>query len=214
MNWEFQNVLCIEKSNNSIYKNEYNSKLLYLNKFGIKNLKWCSFHHNFMRKLFFLFAFVCLFTLNSCGVYNFTGSGKIDAKTFQVNFFQNNAELIEPGIDRTFTLQLQDLIQNQTNLNLVKNGGDLVYEGEITDYRISPMTATADQRAAQNRLKIRINVRFSNKNKETDNFEKSFEFFYDYPADQQLTGSTLSAGLKEIFDRISQDIFNESLAKW
>jgi hypothetical protein len=76
------------------------------------------------------------------------------------------------------------------------------------------MTATADQRAAQNRLKIRINVRFTNKNKETDNFEKPFEFFYDYPADQQLTGSTLSTGLKEIFDRISQDIFNESLAKW
>ncbi|OAZ03061.1 LptE family protein [Flavobacterium succinicans] len=167
-----------------------------------------------MRKLFFLFAFVCLFTLNGCGVYNFTGSGKIDAKTFQVNFFQNNADLIEPGIDRTFTNQLQDLIQNQTNLNLVKNTGDLVYEGEITDYRISPMTATADQRAAQNRLKIRINVRFTNKNKETDNFEKPFEFFYDYPADQQLTGSTLSTALKEIFDRISQDIFNESLAKW
>lgn len=167
-----------------------------------------------MRKLFYLFAMVCLFTLNGCGVYNFTGSGKIDAKTFQVNFFQNNAELIEPGIDRTFTLQLQDLIQNQTNLNLVKNGADLVYDGEITDYRISPMTATADQRAAQNRLKIRINVRFTNKNQETDNFEKSFEFFYDYPADQQLTGSTLSTGLKEIFDRISQDIFNESLAKW
>jgi hypothetical protein len=48
--------------------------------------------------------------------------------------FQNNAELIEPGIDRTFTLELQDLIQNQTNLNLVKNGADLTYEGEI-DYR-------------------------------------------------------------------------------
>ena len=147
-------------------------------------------------------------------MYNFTGSSKIDAKTFQVNFFQNNADLIEPGIDRTFTLQLQDLIQNQTNLNLVKNGGDLVYEGEITDYRISPMTATADQKAAQNRLKITINVRFTNKNKETDDFEKSFEFFFDYAADKQLTGALLNDALKEIFDRISQDIFNESLAKW
>lgn len=167
-----------------------------------------------MRKFILLGTFFSLFLLTNCGVYNFTGTGKIDAKTFQVNFFQNNAELIEPGIDRTFTLQLQDLIQNQTNLNLVNNGGDLVYEGEITDYRISPMTATADQKAAQNRLKIRINVRFTNKNKETDNFEKSFEFFYDYPADQQLVGSVLNTGLKEIFDRISQDVFNESLAKW
>ena len=167
-----------------------------------------------MKKIHLLAIFIVLLATNSCSVYNFTGTGKIDAKTFQVGFFQNNAELIEPGIDRRFTLELQDLIQNQTNLNLVKNGADLSYEGEIVDYRISPMTATADQRAAQNRLTIRINVRFANKKKETDDFEKSFSFFYDYPAEQQLTGATLNSALKNIFERISQDIFNESLAKW
>ncbi len=64
-------------------------------------------------------------------IYNFTGTGKIDAKTFQVNYFQNSAELIEPGIERTFTQSLQNLIQNQTNLSLTNSGGDLVYEGEI-----------------------------------------------------------------------------------
>lgn len=167
-----------------------------------------------MRKKHYILLLVSLFLLNGCGVYNFTGTGKIDAKTFQVSFFQNNADLVEPGIDRTFTLQLQDLIQNQTNLNLVKNGGDLTYEGEIVDYRISPMTATADQQASQNRLKIRVNVKFTNKNKEPDNFEKTFEFFYDYPATTQLSGALLNTALKEIFDRITQDIFNESLAKW
>jgi hypothetical protein len=166
-----------------------------------------------MKKAHYLLI-ISSFILNSCSVYNFTGTGKIDAKTYQVNFFQNNADLIEPGIDRTFTLTLQDLIQNQTNLNLVKNGGDLTYEGEIIDYRISPMTATADQQAAQNRLKIRINVRFTNKNKEADDFEKVFEFYYDYPANQQLTGTTKDTALKDIFERITQDIFNESLAKW
>jgi hypothetical protein len=161
--------------------------------------------------LLFLFS---LITLSSCSVYNFTGTGKIDAKTFQVNYFQNNAELIEPGIERTFTLQLQDIIQNQTNLNLVQTGADLSYDGEITDYYISPMTATADQQAAQNRLSISVKVRFTNKKKESDDFEKTFSFFYDYPARDQLTGSTLSNALKEIFERITQDIFNESLAKW
>lgn len=158
--------------------------------------------------------------LSGCGYYNFTGqAGKIDAKTFQVNFFQNNADLIEPGIDRDFTLALQDLIQNQTNLNLVSTGGDLVYEGEIIDYRTTPMTATAvtstgDVGAAQNRLTIRINVRFTNKKKETDDFEKSFEFYKDYDGRTQLVGSALNAAIKEIYDRITQDIFNESLAKW
>lgn len=175
------------------------------------NLK---FRKRIMKKTFPILFLIVLLTLSSCSVYNFTGTGKIDAKTFQVGYFQNNAELIEPGIERTFTLQLQDLIQNQTNLNLVQTGGDLSYEGEITNYNISPMTATADQQAAQNRLTISINVRYSNKNKESDDFEKKFSFFYDYPANDQLTGTTLNNGLKEIFERITQDIFNESLAKW
>ena len=177
-----------------------------MNIFGFLNQK--------MKNLPYLYLVLIAFTFSSCSVYNFTGTGKIDAKTFQVNFFHNNAELVEPVIDRTFTLTLQDLIQNQTNLNLVKNGADLTYEGEIIDYRISPMTATADQQASQNRLKIRINVRFTNKKTEKDDFEKAFEFFYDYPANAQLNGSTLNKALDEIFERITQDIFNESLAKW
>ena len=167
-----------------------------------------------MKKIHFIVAILILFTLNGCSVYNFTGAKPIDAKTFQVNYFQNNAELVQPGIERTFTLKLQDLIQNQTNLNLISSGGDLLYEGEIVDFRITPMTATADLKAAQNRLTIAVNVRFSNKNKEADDFEKRFSFFYDYPATEQLIGSRLTSALDEIFERITQDIFNESLAKW
>ncbi|WP_298221178.1 LptE family protein [Flavobacterium sp.] len=167
-----------------------------------------------MRHLKYLLLFIIAFSINGCSVYNFTGTGKIDAKTFQVNYFQNNAPLIEPGIERVFTQKLQNLIQNQTNLNLVSNGGDLIYEGEIVDYRISPTTATADQLAAESRLTITVNVRFSNKNKEADSFEKKFNFFYNFPGTEQLVGSRLTAALDEIFERITQDIFNESLAKW
>lgn len=165
-------------------------------------------------KIYYLFLLIIGFSLNSCSVYNFTGTGKIDANTFQVNYFQNNAELIEPGIERTFTLRLQDLIQNQTNLNLTNTQGDLVYEGEIVDYRITPMTATADQRTSQSRLTISVLVRFTNNNKEEDDFEKRFSFFYDYPSTATLVGPTLTTALDVIFERITQDIFNDSLAKW
>ncbi|MCF8320718.1 MAG: hypothetical protein K9I35_05880 [Flavobacterium sp.] len=167
-----------------------------------------------MRKINFIIAFLTLITFSSCSVYNFTGTGKIDAKSFQVNYFQNSAPLIEPGIERIFTQRLQNLIQNQTNLNLTSSNGDLVYEGEIVDYRISPMTATADQRTSQNRLSIIVNVRFTNKNKEADNFEKKFSFYNDYDGANQLVGAKLSENLDIIFERITQDIFNESLAKW
>ncbi len=165
----------------------------------------------FKHILLFLTTTVCF---NSCKYYNFTGTGKIDADSFQVNYFQNNAELVEPGIERTFTLALQDLIQNQTSLSLTNSGADLIYEGEITDFRISPMTATADQRAAQNRLYISINVRFINKKHPEDDFEKRFSHFYDFGANTQLAGSALSTALDEIYERITQDVFNESLAKW
>ena len=73
-----------------------------------------------------------------CGAYSFTGiSLSAETKTFQVNYFQNTSALIEPGIERDFTLALQDLILNQTNLDLVKSKGDILYEGEIIDYRDS-----------------------------------------------------------------------------
>jgi hypothetical protein len=146
--------------------------------------------------------------------YSFTGADTGDAKTFQVNFFQNNADLIEPGLDIDFTNALQDLIQNQTSLNLVNSGGDLIYEGEITEYRIAPMTATAENTAAQNRLTIGVNVRYFNINDSEKDFEKKFSFFFDYPAGAQLIGGTKDEAFEVIFERLTQDIFNASLANW
>ncbi len=157
-------------------------------------------------------------SLNGCGIYNFTGGNVGTAKTFQVNFFQNYASdnpgsTIEPGLDNTFTLALQDFIQNQTSLDLTNTNGDLIYEGEIVEFRVSPMSATAQQTAAQNRLTIGINVRFYNTTKEDADFEKRFSFFYDYPADSMLD-SVKNDAFDAIFERILQDIFSASLADW
>ena len=154
------------------------------------------------------------FTFFGCGPYSFTGVNQLTAKTFQVNYFQHNAPLIEPGLERYFTLALQDIILNQTSLDLVKSGADLTYEGEIVEYRISPTTATADNRAAQNRLTISVNVRFFDKNDEESDLEKRFSFFYDYDGSAQLVGSQKDTAIEEIFERITQDIFNATLAKW
>lgn len=168
-----------------------------------------------MNLLKYLLLFTISITIIGCGAYSFTGASiSPDTKTFQVNYFQNNALLVEPGLDRDFTNALTDLILNQTNLSLVKSGGDLVYEGEITNYRISPTTATAQNTAAQNKLTITVNVRFYNTNNEEDDFEQSFSFFYDYPGEAQLIGSQKDAAHEEIFERLTQDIFNASLAKW
>ena len=106
------------------------------------------------KKYYILFGF-SLFTL-SCGIYSFTGSSiPIGVETFQVDYFENSAggrpgSTVEPGIDRDFTIALQDLIVNQTSLNLVNQGGDIIYSGDIIEFSVTPMAATAEIKAAQN----------------------------------------------------------------
>ena len=164
----------------------------------------------------FVRLFILILFTTSCSVkYSLTGASiSPETKTFQVNYFQNNAPLIEPGIERDFTNKLIDLLINQTSLELVKSNGDLTYEGEIVEYRISPTTATANNTAAQNRLTIAVNVRFFDKSDSEADFEKRFSFYYDYAGNIQLVGGQKDIAVDEIFERITQDIFNASLAKW
>jgi len=164
--------------------------------------------------IIYILATILSFTFISCGIYSFTGGNVGDAKTIQIDFFKNESPLVEPTLSQLFTQELQDLFTTQTNLTLVNDGGDLYFEGEITDYNITPMSATSDQTASQNRLTIIINVRFTNKLVEDDDFEKKFSFYSDFDASEQLIGTVLDSALEEINERITQDIFNASVAKW
>jgi len=166
-----------------------------------------------------LVVFILVFATQSCVIYSFTGASiPPGVTTFQVNFFENQAgnrpgSTVEPGLDNDFTNALQDLIMNQTNLNLVSQDGQLIYEGEITEYSVTPMSATSQNTAAQNRLKMTVDFRFFNIQKEEDDFNKKYSFFYDFPAELQVY-DVIDSAHKEIFDRITQDIFNDTLAKW
>jgi hypothetical protein len=169
-----------------------------------------------MKKTFNIFCLlILLLVAQSCGIYSFGGVTLDDRiKTVQIDYFPNSSPLVEPTLSQEFTLALQDLFLSQTNLNLVNSGGDLLFEGEITGYRINPMTATSQQTAAQNRLTVTVNIRYFNKYEEENDFERSFSFYHDYDANSQLTGSVLDEAFEVILERITQDIFNESVAKW
>ena len=168
---------------------------------------------------YILIVIICSIIPISCGIYSFTGSSiPIGVETFQVDYFENTAggkpgSTIEPGLDRDFTIALQDLIVNQTSLNLVNDGGDIIYSGEIVEYSVTPMAATAEIKAAQNRLSMSVMVSYENMLNEEDNIEKRFSFYYDFPGNLQVYDIKDSA-LEEIFERITQDIFNETLVKW
>ncbi len=157
---------------------------------------------------------IALVLIQGCGAYSFSGiSISPETKTFQVNFFQNQSPRIFPGVDQTFTNQLQDLILNQTNLDLVTSSADLIYEGEIVQDYVSPNTATSDITAAQNRLTISVNMRFYDSKDPAQDLEQRFSFFFDYPASAS-ENTVRDEALQVIFERITQDIFNATLARW
>ena len=121
-----------------------------------------------------LLALVC----QGCGFYSFTGASiPAEAKTVSVQYFPNQAQLINPALSNDFTTALRDAMMNQTSLDMVESSGDLAFEGEITDYRTTPVAITSEQTAALNRLTITVNVRFVNLFDEKKNFETKFTHY-------------------------------------
>ena len=154
-------------------------------------------------------AFVC----HGCGIYTFSGASiPAEAKTGSVDYFPNHAQLVNPMLSNDFTNALRDAMTNQTTLDMVESGGDIAFEGEITDYRTMPVAITG-QTAAMNRLTITVKVRFSNRFDETKDFEQSFSHYEDYPSNQDL--NAVQGGLTPvIIDALVEDIFNKALVNW
>ena len=75
-------------------------------------------------KQIIVFTSICLILIG-CGAYSFTGGNTGDAKTIQIDFFPNQAPLVEPVLTQRFTNDLQDLFTRQTNLTLTNSNGDL-----------------------------------------------------------------------------------------
>ena len=154
-------------------------------------------------------AFIC----QGCGIYSFSGASiPAEAKTVSVAYFPNHAQLVNPMLSNNLTNALRDAMTNQTTLDMVESGGDLSFEGEITDYRTSPVAITG-QTAAMNRLTVTVQVRFSNLIDDSKDFEQSFSRYEDYPSDQDLT-SVQESLTATIIEQLVEDIFNKALVNW
>lgn len=134
-------------------------------------------------------------------------------KTFTVYYFPNRARLVNPTLSQSFTEGLKEKMLRQTWLNEQSDGGDLEFQGQITDYQVRPMAIQKDDQASQNRLTITVKVKYTNNVEPDLNFEKSFSGFEDFDSTSDL--SSVEEGLvPEILSKIWEDIFNETVANW
>lgn len=154
-----------------------------------------------------------LFLLIACKVnYSFTGIST-DAKSVSIQFFENYAPLAPPTFSQEFTEALKDIFLQQTNLQLLKDQGELQFEGEVTDYRTEPVAITGDEQTALNRLSITVKVRFTNTLKDDQNFERTFTRFEDYDSSVSLS-SVEDELVDNILDQLTQDILNAAIGDW
>src|SRR5688572_535220 len=164
----------------------------------------------------------CFLVASSCGVsVNYSMSGTTtSAKTMSITEFYNNTELGQANIGQTFTNMLKTYVIQNSSITVVQDEGELQMEGEITDFRLTPIapTATGDpnaiNQASSQRLTITVKASFVNTIDETMSFQsKSFSFYKDFPNDQNFT-DVEEQYTRQIFERIVNDIFNASVANW
>jgi len=153
--------------------------------------------------------------ISSCKIsYSFTGANiSPDVKTFSVYYFPNRARLVNPTLSQSFTEALREKMQRQTSLNELGEGGDLIFEGQITGYDVQPMSIQKEDMAALNRLTIRVNVKYINNLDPEQNAERTFTAYEDFDSTSSLRD--VEDGLvPEIIDKLTEDIFNSTLANW
>lgn len=160
------------------------------------------------------FALLLLFVTNLLtGCYSLNGSSlPPEIKSVQIDVFPNYAPLQNITLSQRFTNDLRDRFQKRTPLSVVKEKGDIVLSGEITDYRESYSAVTGDQ-ATKNRLTIRIKVNYVNNLDDKKSFEKTFEDYAEYDANRTLT-QVEGTLVPEITERIIDQIYSAVVTDW
>ena len=155
--------------------------------------------------------------LQGCAISFKMNGANIDYSTthsISVADFPNNAALVYPPLSNDLSEGIRDLYQRQTRLQVLRKGGDLELEGEITGYTLTPMSiSAADSYSAETKLTMTVRVRFINNVAPEDSFEKTYTAYQTFDSSRMLTDvqdELCTTMIKEI----AESIYNDTVAKW
>ncbi|MBR2102068.1 MAG: LptE family protein [Prevotella sp.] len=147
--------------------------------------------------------------------YTFNGAS-IDydkTKTIQIADFPIRASYVWGPMASIFNNELKDIYANHTHLQQVKKNGDMVLEGEITQYQQRNKSVSAEGYSAQTELSMTVNVRFTNNAKHSEDFEKQFTATATYDTTRSLN-SVQEELVTQMVKEITEQIFNATVANW
>ena len=147
--------------------------------------------------------------------YKFNGAS-IDytkVKSISITDFPNMVELVYAPLSSTFSEALRDKYTRQTKLQLLRTGGDLDVQGEIVGYDYVPLSIGTDALAAQTRLSLTVNVRFTNRQNPEEDFEKRYTASQTFDSNQMLN-DVQDELLALMIEEITDQIYNDTVANW
>lgn len=164
------------------------------------------------------FALFCLLTLSSCWpsrVSFIDGSLPEDWKTFYVVTLENNSSNTPLNYPVDLSEKIKDGVQNNTRLQLNQNEGDsdVLIEGVIQSYNITPVAVQEGDFASKNRLTVSVQFTILTRKPEEKESKLSSTKFIDYSANTDL-GVVENTLLAEVSEQIVQDVLNKLLANW
>ncbi len=159
-----------------------------------------------------LFLGITLFWLSGC--YSFKGASlSADIKTIQINNIRMETAGGPTNLGLTVNEKLKEYFQRNTTLKITNQNPDLLVEGTIVGYELTPMAPTTDDKAGLNRITLRVNFMVTNRLDETKNFEQEFSFYQDFPQNQTLTQVEKTL-IPKLTDQIILDLFNKIAGDW
>lgn len=163
-----------------------------------------------------LFPLLFVLLLTACSVkYGFNGAS-IDysvTKTIQIADFPIRSSYVWGPMAPMFNNQLKDVFANHTRLQQVRRNGDLVIEGEITQYNQRNKSVSSEGASTQTELSMTVNVRFTNNKNHKEDFERQFTATQTYETTQNLSSvqeELVTLMVKDLTDQI----FNATVANW
>lgn len=173
------------------------------------------------KNIFFHTLYLLIFTWLFQSCYSFTGSSlSPETKTIQIKDFPNNAPLMNPNLAQQFSTDIQNRFLQRTGLKGTTEVPDILIEGEITDYSITPTTISTPVnapggtiQAAQNKLTITVKVHYENKIEPDKSFDRPYSDEAVFSSDLDI--NTIEASqVKLVNERIINKIFNDIVANW
>lgn len=167
-------------------------------------------------KISLVLASLLMIMAGACRIsYKFNGAA-LDYnvyKTIQVSDFPIRAALVYPPLQQTFENELLDYITRNTRLQITDGASDLMLEGEITGYNLSPQAVTENAYASMTRLTITVRIKYTDTRQDGNDIDQSFSAYRDFDSSEMLTDVQ-----DELCQQISKElvdlIFNATLGNW